>query len=255
MNPKTLLSSLTALVSASNLAGAAVVVAQTDIWTDGNVLANTPSASIGFDVANADSILVVTAYVDNLMTSYSFSSVDFGGQAPDLTVADTAGRLTSFVFLAPSTASGLDFSFAKINTSDAQPNTSGIGLIFYEVSGADLTPASITSVTGSETITTTTVNELVVSFAGRNGEISGPQEDTPLFNGTDESSFVDGLTLRGGGVIASASATATTIGSQDISWTNAPDGRIAYAFKPVPEPSVLVMTMGALALLSVRRRR
>lgn len=238
---------LTAAVAST--ASAAVTVQQSTFFQDGNNTAVSPAASIPFDVVNTGSILVVGIYVDNTATAYDFTTLNFGGIAPDASYTD--GRLQSFLFLNPSTDSGLSFDYSKVNAGTATPNTSGIGIILYEVSGANASLSFITSSTNSNAIETTTANESIVSFAGRNNT-TAPTENTLLFNGTDRVANF----MVGGGSIASASAIAGTIGSQDITWNNATDGRIAFAFEAapaVPEPSSLVLvTLGSLVVL--RRR-
>jgi hypothetical protein len=169
-----------------------------------------------------------------------------------LTIAD--GRLLSYVFINPSTASGL--SFRASNSS----GTVGAAAALYEVSGANTDTATITTVSsptsGATSITTTTASELIVSFAGRNG---GNQTlGTPTIFTAPDISIV-ASTVRGTGGLSSDSATAPTIGSQNITWTanggsTASAGRIAYAFEAVPEPStVLLGGLGLLVLLCRRR--
>lgn len=244
MKANILFAFLTALASA----GAAVSVQQSTAFNDGNDGGtDTSTGTIAFDIVTTDSVLVAGIYVDNVIGAYNFTTLNFGGQAPSASFID--GRVQSFLFLNPSTASGLFFNYTKVNTIDSLPNNSGIGIILYEVSGADL--ASIASATGSSTITTTTPNELVVSFAGRNGTASLPAENSPIFSGNDQTASV----MTGGGVIASASGVAASSGVQNISWSNATDGLTAFSFKSVPEPSALLLGMGALSLLLPRRTR
>ena len=209
-----------------------VTVQQFASWADGN--AGGPlSPTVAFDIVNTNSILIATVYVDTAtpaLTDVRFGNgggIGSGDVAPTLTFADN--RLLSYVFINPSTASGL--SFRATNSTG-----SGAAAALYEISGANTDTSSITTATNSTTITTTTASELVVSFAGRNG---GNQSlGTPtIFTVTDIA--VAASTVRGTGTVASASATAPTIGSQNITWTvntggSASAGRIAYAFEAAP---------------------
>ena len=209
-------------------AHAAPAVEQSAIWTDGNVGGNVTSGTIAFDIVNADSILIATFYVDTTGGTAGFTSVRFGDGggvgtgdvASDATFTDD--RMYSYVFLNPPTDSGLSLRFDKTSTS-------GAGLILYEVTGASTSLADITTVTGANSIDTTTADELIVSFAGRNGVNGAPTVNTSLF--TDEDQNSNGLQMRGGGSLSSASAVAPSIGTQDITWNNANEGRIAYAFE------------------------
>ncbi len=246
----TMLSPL-ALVFASLLmfgsVNAAVVVQQTTGWSDGNV-GNVLGAEVAFDIANANSILIATVYNDNAPASINLTNVRFGDGtgigngdvAPTVTFADS--RLRSYVFINPSTASGLSFSL------DSSTNT-GLGVILYEVSGANLNLGSITTVTGVNSITTGTADELIVSFAGRNNATAPTVNSSSIFTTQDEAYGP----MRGTGSIASASATAPAVGSNNITWNNAQDGRIAYSFQVVPEPRAALL--GGLGLLALLRRR
>ncbi len=205
-----------------------VVVTQTTGWDDGNqgLTPDTDTAVVAFDIANANSILIATVYIDNNPANYNVSNVRFGDGtgigngdvAPTVTFSDS--RLLSYVFINPSTASGLSFRLDSAGGS-------GLGVILYEVSGANTDPDSITTVTGVNSITTTTPDELIVSFVGRNGAVAPTVNSNSIFTTQDESYN----TMRGGGSIASASATAPAVGSNNITWNNAQDGRIAYAFE------------------------
>ena len=254
-----LLSIATALCMTAASSSAAVVVTQFASWSDGN-LGGSLSPTVAFDIVNTNSILIATIYVDTVPPGPLISDVRFGNGggigsgdvAPTLTLTD--GRLLSYVFINPSTASGL--SFRATNST-----TSGAAAALYEVSGANTDTATFTTVSsptsGATSITTTTASELIVSFAGRNG---GNQTlGTPtIFTATDIA--IVASTVRGTGGLSSASATAPTIGSQNITWTAnggspASAGRIAYAFKAapaVPEPSSALL--GGLGLLVLLRR-
>ena len=206
----------------------AALVVQTTGWSDGDVGAvpTTNSAVVPFDITNANSILIATVYIDNNPANYNVSNVRFGDGtgigngdvAPTVTFSDS--RLISYVFISPSTASGLSFRL------DSATN-SGIGVILYEVSGANTDLGSITTVTGVNSITTDTADELIVSFAGRNNTTAPTVNSSSIFSGRDEAA----TPMRGGGSIASASATAPAVGSNNITWNNTDSGRIAYAFE------------------------
>ena len=196
-------------------------------FSDGNN-GGTLDPIVNFDVVNANSILIATVYMDNTtpaLTNVRFGNgggIGSGDVAPDLTITDN--RLLSYVFINPSTASGLSF-----RATNSIPNA-GTAAILYEVSGANTTLSSITTATNSTTITTSTASELVVSVAGRNA--AAPTE-AGFFAAAEIE--IQGSTVTGTGSVASASATAPTIGSQDITWTgNSPAGRIAYAFEAAP---------------------
>lgn len=222
----------------------AATVTQFVGWTDDND-GNVFNESIAFDVVNSNSILVATLYVDGADQSAAFTSVTFGGATADVTYGD--GRLYSFVFLNPSTASSLSLDIAKTDNG-------GIAAALYEIS--DAVPGAITVATGSDTIDTTTADELVLSFAGRNNNNAPTVSGSSIFADEDirSNDLVGFGAVRGGGSIASASGTAASIDSQNISWVSGTDGRIAYAFEVVPEPSSLAL-MGLGGLLIARRRR
>ncbi len=207
-------------------------VHQWTAWSDGNVgnVPTTDSAVVPFDIANANSILIATVYIDNNPDNFNVSNVRFGDGtgigngdvAPTVTFSDS--RLLSYVFINPSTASGLSFRL------DSATN-SGIGVILYEVSGANSDLGSITAVTGANSITTNTADELIVSFAGRNSTTAPTVSSSSIFTTRDASLTA----MRGGGSIASASAIAPAVGSNNIAWNNASEGRIAYAFAANPD--------------------
>ena len=245
-----LLLTIVALCMSAASSSAAVVVTQFTGFSDGNN-GGTNSALVGFDIVNTNSILIATIYVDTATPGPLISNVRFGNGggigagdvAPTLTLTDS--RLLSYVFINPSTSSGLSFR------ADNSSGTVGLAAALYEVSGANTDLSSITTATNSTTITTATASELVVSFAGRNG---GNQSlGTPtIFTVTDIA--IAAGTVTGTGAVASASATAPTIGSQNITWAaTGAAGRIAYAFEAVPEPTSALL--GGLGLLVLLRRR
>ncbi len=209
---------------------ASIVVVQTTGWSDGNV-GNVPGANVPIDIVNTNSILIATVYNDNAPASINVSNIRFGDGtgigngdvAPSLTFSDL--RLRSYVFINPSTASGLAFRL------DSATNT-GLGVILYELFGADTDPGSITTVTAVNSITTTTPDELIVSFAGRNNATAPTVNSSSIFTTQDEAYGP----MRGTGSIASASATAPAVGSNNITWNSATEGRIAYAFEASAGP-------------------
>jgi hypothetical protein len=235
------LAAMGTLVLAASSANAAVIVTQAVGWTDGNNI--TTSESIAFDVVNANSILVATLYIDG---TANITSVLFGGAAPDATVQDD--RTFSFLFLNPSTASSLSLDFIKVDTG-------GVAAALYEISGAATTLSSITTVTAANSIDTSTADELIVSFAGENGNARSvavasifTDEDLQMGNGGVGA-------VRGGGSLASASGTAPGIGTHNISWGSGDEGRIAYAFEAVPEPTTTALLgLGGFALILRRRK-
>jgi hypothetical protein len=236
---------LTSLVAASfvcaPLANAAVTIVQSGTFEDGNTGGSSLN-SYTFSIAGVSSanILVVGVYADS--STSSIDSATFGGVTPTSTLTD--GRTTSFVFSGLSAATSSDFFI------DPTQNPVGIGLIWYEVSNADL--SSVTSITGSNAITTTAAGELVIGFAGRNGVANTSVNSSSIFFDGDATIAVTGIT--GGGMLSADSAIAATPGSQNITWNNATDGRIAYAFQAIPEPSVTAFA-GLLSLLVIGRRR
>lgn len=228
----------------------AATVAQFGGWTDGND-GTQFSAEVAFDLISTNSILVVGVYVDAADTSGlsnarfgNGSGVGSGDIAPDASYSDS--RSASYLFLNPSTASGLSFSMDSSSGG-------GLAIILYEVSGASLELGSITAITGSNAIETTTADELIVSFAGRNNTSSATVNGSSIFSDEDLRSQDVGA-VRGGGSLASASAVAGSIGSQNITWNSATEGRIAYSFEAVPEPSSLLL-LGMGGLLAMRRQR
>lgn len=231
-----------AFVTAAN----AATIEQIVSFSDGNS-GGANSYSFAFDVVNTNSILVAAVYVDS--GDSSLASATFGGVAADATV--TNGRLTSMLFVNPSSDSGLEFAFDP--SAGGNP---GAGAIIYELSGVDTSLSSITTVTGSNSIITTTADELIVSFAGRNGASSLTVNGGSIFGDEDISSVGP---VKGGGAISSASAIAGTIGSQNITWNSASDGRVAYAFEAaptaIPEPASLAVGLIGLGGLALRRRR
>lgn len=232
----------------------AAVVAQSTSWTDAEGSISAPV--VGFDVINANSILVATIYVDNTtpdITNVRFgdgNGIGTGDVAPTFT-ATQDGRLLSYLFINPNTASGLSF---RLDSSTGN----GIAAILYEVSGAKTSLASITALSGNTTITTSTAAELIVGFGGNNGTNDPSVNGSSIY--TDEDFLLGnvGREIFGGGQLASASAIAPSIGVNDVTWSLAGPaqfpGAITYAFEAVPEPSAALLgALGALALL--RRRR
>ena len=227
----------TVILLATSPVFAAPSVEQFTLWTDGNNGAQF-DALVDFDIVNANSILVATAYLDAAAPP-SFTNVRFGDGtgigsgdvAPDASFIDS--RTASYVFINPPTDAGLSFRLDSASGG-------GIAAILYEVSGANTSLDSITTVTASNAVETTTPDELIISFAGRNGTGTATVNGASIFPDEDvrssESTFGG---VRGGGSLSSASATAPAVGSNDITWNSATEGRIAYAFKAgasIPSP-------------------
>lgn len=251
---KNLLATTLAAVGMICSANAAIVVTQSDSWVDGNNGAGDGKDNlapvIDFDVVNTNSIFVVTLYVDAAgvagVTNARFGDgggIGSGDVAPDLAVSD--GRVISYIFLNPTTASGLSFR--------ATNATGGVAAILYELAGAATTLDSITSATASNSITTTTADEFIISFQGINGTLVPAVSNSSVFLGVEDIQTPGG-SIVGSGSLNSAVATAPSIGSQDITWSGATVGRVALAFEVVPEPSSLAL-MGLGGLLIARRRR
>lgn len=251
MKTKQLLLPAIALCMSVASSHAAITIQQSATFIDGNGFVATPTKA--FDVVNPNSIFIATFYSDNAapaLTNPRFGNnggIGLGDVGPTVTITD--GRLVSYIFVNPSTASGL--SFRVTNASG------GAAAAFYEVNGANTDPLTFTSSTsptnGTTPISTSTTGEMIISFAARNNAANSALTVGTIFPGID---LVSPGAILGGGTINAAFAIAPTIGSQNIAWaTNAQaTGRISLAFEAVPEPSsALLGGLGPIVLL--RRRR
>lgn len=250
MKSKQILLSAIALCMTAVTSHAAITIQQSATFADGNSFTATPTKA--FDVVNPDSIFIATFYSDNAAPALSNprfgnnGGIGTGDVGPTVTITD--GRLVSYIFVNPSTDSGL--SFRVTNASG------GAAAAFYEVNGANTDPLTFTTSTsptnGATSITTSTTGEMVISFAARNNAGDSALDAGTIFPGIH---LLNGGAIFGGGTINAAFAIAPTIGSQNIAWaTNAQAiGRIAIAFEAIPESSTALL--GGLGLLALLRRR
>jgi hypothetical protein len=256
MKPKQKLLTVIVLCVTAAAGNAAITIQQRGSWADGNAYVAVPT--VGFDIVNTSSIFIATVYTDRDtpgLTVPRFGNnggIGSGDVAPTLTIpggATGGGRLTSYVFVNPSTASGLSF---RVNN----PISGGTAIALYEVNGANTDPSTFTTafdnLTATTSITTATVGEMVISFAGRNNAGNSTLGAGSIFSPTID--IVSAGAILGGGTINAADSIAPSIGAQNITWTNTSSvGRIAYAFEAVPEPSTALL--GGLGLLVLLRRR
>jgi len=201
-----------------------------------------------YTVVGADSMLVVGLYNDNNGTP---TGASFGGVAADGSLQDN--RMLIAYWKNPTTGSG-DFSFTGIDAN--RPILAGA----YELSGVDL-DAVVTGTSNDKntnTITTPTANEFVISYAASNGA-------NAITAGA--SSIIDSNTFGFGGILnvpetpsttnylAGGTGLAGAAGSQDVTWDSEDRGSLTYSFQAVPEPSSAALIGLAGLALVLRRRR
>jgi hypothetical protein len=201
-----------------------------------------------YTVVGADSMLVVGLYNDNNGTP---TGASFGGVAADGSLQ--FNRMLIAYWKNPTTGSG-DFSFSGIDAT--RPILAGA----YELSGVDL-DAVVTGTSNNastNTITTPTANEFVISYAASNSA-------TAITANT--SSIINSNTFGFGGILnvpetpsttnylAGGTGLAGAAGSQDVTWDNEDRGSLTYSFQAVPEPSSAALTGLAGLALMLRRRR
>ena len=202
-----------------------------------------------YTVVGADSMLVVGLYNDQNGTP---TGASFGGVAADGSLQ--FNRMLIAYWKNPTTGSG-DFSFTGIDAT--KPILAGA----YELSGVDL-DAVVTGTSNNastNTITTPTANEFVISYAASNNA----NAITP-----GASSIIDSNTFGFGGILnvpetpsttnylAGGTGLAGAAGSQDVTWDNEDSrGSVTYSFQAVPEPSSAALIGLAGLTLMLRRRR
>lgn len=210
--------------------------------------------SIAYDVVNPNSVLVIGFYVDS--GSASFSSVSFGGQAPD--GAFTADRAKLFFFKNPTTDAA---NF--IATSGGTQAGSNNGYFLWELAGVDLTAPviSATATSNTGTITTTAANSFVTDLFTFNNSGTGSMPDA--ISDIVFRAEVDANSALGGGYVAAGDFTAATPGTYNLGWAPTGGGfqygEIALAFAPaaIPEPGTYALLAGLAAMggVMIRRRR
>jgi len=201
-----------------------------------------------YTVVGADSMLVVGLYNDQNGTP---TGASFGGVAADGSLQ--FNRMLIAYWKNPTTGIG-DFSFTGIDAT--KPILAGA----YELSGVDL-DAVVTGTSNNastNTITTPTANEFVISYAASNNA----NAITP-----GASSIIDSNTFGFGGILnvpetpsttnylAGGTGLAGAAGSQDVTWDSEDRGSLTYSFQAVPEPSSAALIGLAGLALVLRRRR
>ena len=227
------------LISITSLQ-AAVTVTNSDQASLNDINADTYS----YTVQQTNSTLVIGFYID---ANESVTGVTFDGVAADGFFSNS--RMTIAYWDNPNTGSG---------NLDILGIPGGFGgtdvhLGVYELSGVDLT--TVNSSTGGS-ITTTTDNEFVVSFAGSNGDAGdhSPTSTSIIDSGlfSRNGSNLPGGSTNGGGSMGGGYGFAGLAGSQDVSFVQG--DTVSYSFQAVPEPSAISL-IGLGSLLLLRRRR
>jgi hypothetical protein len=206
-------------------------------------------AGFSYTVQNTDSVLVIGFYTD---FQNGPSGVTFGGVAADGSLQ--FNRMLIAYWKNPTTGSG-DFSFTGIDAT--RPILAGA----YELSGVDL-DAVVTGTSNNastNTITTPTANEFVISYAASNNA-------NAITAGA--SSIINSNTFGFGGILnvpedpsttnylAGGTGLAGAAGSQDVTWDNEDRGSLNYSFQAVvPEPSSFALLAGCFGLTWVMLRR
>ena len=225
-------------------ASGAVTVLQTAVFQDDNVGGGVSNVSLNFaSPVSSNSVFIAGVYLDAAGGQAVSGNATFGGFSSSAYFNDD--RVYTYVFSNSSIGSGASFDFSNIGGNP------GIGVIIYEVGGADF--GSLNAVTASDTIITTDIDELVISFASRNSNAAMTLSGSSIFSTRDEFT----TNMKGGGSIASASTNASTPGSQDISWVGSSEvGRVAFSLQEaIPEPSaVALLGLGAMGFMLRRRR-
>jgi len=208
------------------------------------------SLNYAYSVADSSSVLVAGFYSDSADT---VTDVLYGGDSATGFITNNT-RMVLAYWLNPATGSN---NFTQTGIASFNP---GLLLGVIELADVDKT-ATVNSGTGGS-ITTLTDNEFVVSFTGNNGDGShaptaGSIIDTPLtipsFDTTAVSVDDSPNTVGGGGSVAGGTGLAGLAGSQDVSWDSG--DTVSYSFVAIPEPSTVVMLLGALGMLAFLRRR
>ena len=199
-------------------------------------------AGFSYTVQNTDSVLVIGFYTD---FQNGPSGVTFGGIAPDNFLVGS--RMGIAYWANPDTGAG---AFAVSGINGAQAFLAGV----YELAGVDL-DAVVTGTsngTSTNTITTPTANEFVISYAASNNTAAittGASSIIGLDIGIQPPTGTITAYLAGGTGLAGAA------GAQDVTWDNEDRGSLNYSFQAVPEPSSFALLAGCFGLTWVMVRR
>jgi hypothetical protein len=187
-------------------------------------------------------VLVIGFYTD---FQNGPSGVTFGGIAPDNFLVGS--RMGIAYWANPDTGAG---AFAVSGINGDQAFLAGV----YELAGVDLN-ATVTGTSNNastDTITTPTANEFVISYAASNST-------TAITAGASSIIGLDfGINSPNGATnyLAGGTGLAGAAGSQDVTWDNEDRGSLNYSFQAVvPEPSSFALLAGCFGLTWVMLRR
>jgi len=207
--------------------------------------------------AGSDRMLVVTVSGEiSGINSFPppLGGVSWGSQAMTMAVGATEGssfkqHASVWYLLNPDVGAGT--ITAVRDSGSGAPGWAFGALALSNVQ--QVAPTILGSDTGapvSTDLTTIVNNSLVVEAMARNSNGTGnPEQGQTLF--VDEQSFGDGAGAFGSYEVIPAAGLTTR------SWNPAGSGRTALAavaFAPVPEPSTLLLGLGAICLAGLRRR-